>query len=89
MHYTLFLEDRERCDQSDTTDSDNLDWVKDLDRGHCRMKFIKFLCAMEVVVIGEMIRGNEAAMKRQDSKRNQHLKCIKMKMCSSAVVQPM
>ena len=25
---------------------------------------------MEVVVNGEMIRGNEAAMKRQDSKRN-------------------
>ena len=36
-----FLEDREQCDQSDTTDdSDNLDWVKVLDRGHCRMKFI-------------------------------------------------
>ena len=62
--HSFFLEDRERCDQSDTTDdSDNLDWVKVLDRGHCRMKFIKFLCAMEVVVNGAMIRGNEAAMK--------------------------
>ena len=61
------MEDRERCDQSDTTDdSDNLDWVKVLDRGgifHCRMEFIKFLCAIEVVVNGEMIRGNEATMK--------------------------
>ena len=64
------MEDRELCDQSDTTDdSDNLDRVKVLDRGgifHCRMEFIKFLCAMEVVN-GERIRwgggGNEAAMK--------------------------
>ena len=49
--HSFFLEDRERCDQSDTTDdSDNLDWVKVLDRGgifHCRMEFIKFLCAIE------------------------------------------
>ena len=61
------LEDREQCDQSDTTDdSNNLDWVKVLDRGgifHCRMEFIKFLCAMEVVVNRKMIRGNEAGMK--------------------------
>ena len=66
------MEDRELCDQSNTTDdSDNLDWVKVLDRGgtfHCCMEFIKFLCAMEVVN-GERIRGggegvgNEAAMK--------------------------
>ena len=52
---------------SDTTDeSDNLDWVRVLDRGgifHCRMEFIKFLCAMVVVVNAEMILGNEAAMK--------------------------
>ena len=34
------------------------------------MKFIKFVCAMEVVMNGERIRGNEAAMKRQDSKKN-------------------
>ena len=38
-----------------------------LDRGrgifHCRLEFIKFLSAMEVVVNAEMIRGNEAAMK--------------------------
>ena len=62
-----FLEDREQCDQSDITDeSDDLDWVKVLDRGglfHCCMEFINFLCAMEVVVKGKMIRGNEAAMK--------------------------
>ena len=54
--HSFFWEHRERCDQSDTTDdSDNLDWVKVLDRGdifHCRMEFIKFLCAMEVVVNG-------------------------------------
>ena len=71
------------CDQSDTTDeSDNLGWVRVLDRGsifHCRMEFIKFLCAMEVVVNGEMIRGNEAAMKAGFKEK----KCIKMKMCSS------
>ena len=67
MHYTLSLEGREWCNRSDTTDeSDNLDWVKVLGRGglfHCRMEFIKFLCALEVVVKGEMIRSNEAAMK--------------------------
>ena len=65
--HSFFLEDREWCDQSDTTDdSNNLDWVKVLDRGgifNCRMEFIKFLCAIEVVVNGEMIRGNEANMK--------------------------
>ena len=69
MHCTLFFfEDREQCDWSDTTDdSDNLDWVKVLDRGvsftAAWSSLIKFLCAMEVVVNGEMIRGNEAARK--------------------------
>ena len=63
LHYTLF-KDRKQCDQSDTTDdSDNLDWVKVLDRGHCHMKFIKFPCVMETVVNGEMILRNKAAMK--------------------------
>ena len=82
MHYTLFLEDRERCDQSDTTDdSDNLDWVNILDRGgifHCRMEFIKFLCAMEVVVNGEMIRGNETATKAGFKEKlvNQGFACV-------------
>ena len=69
MQCTLFfLEDREQYDRSDTTDdSDNLDWVKVLDRGvfftAVWSSLIKFLCAMEVVVNGEMIRGNEASRK--------------------------
>ena len=58
----FFLEDREQCDRSDTTDdSDNLDWFKVLDRGvsftAAWSSLIKFLCAVEVVVNGEMIRG--------------------------------
>ena len=66
--FFFFLEDREQCDRSDTTDdSDNLNWVKVLDRWvsftAAWSSLIKFLCAMEVVVNGEMIRGNEAARK--------------------------
>ena len=30
---------------------------------HCCMEFINILCAMEVIVKGKMIRGNEAAVK--------------------------
>ena len=44
------------------------------------------MCAMEVVVNGEMIRGNEAAMKAGFKEKlafEVHLKCIKIKMCSS------
>ena len=71
---------------SDTTDeSDNLDWVRVLDgRGifHCRMEFIKFLCAMEVVVNGETIQGDEAAMKA-GFKEKLAFEVHQMKMCSS------
>lgn len=64
-----FLEDSELCEQSDVGDgseSEDPDWVKVVDRGglfHCRIEFIHFLCAVERVVKGEMVRGNEAAMK--------------------------
>ena len=66
--HSFWGEDREQCNRSDTTDdSDNLDWVKVLDRGlsftAAWNSLIKFLCAMEVLVNGEMIRGNKAARK--------------------------
>ena len=86
LHF-LGGEDRECCDQSDTTDeSDNLDWVRVLDRRgifHCRMEFIKFLCAMEVVVNGEMIRGINEAARKAGFKEKLAFEVHQMKMCSS------
>ena len=65
-----FLEDSEQCEQNDVGDSsesENPDWVKVVDRGgvfHCCIEFNHFLGAVEVIMKKEMRRGpNETAMK--------------------------